>query len=105
MSNQANGDKQKLNIWIDKSLVAQIDGVAARKGVSRASVVTEAVRRYLDDGDRPATKADLVALAATLTKAIESQPVHVQVQADPEAGALEAPNGRRTLWKRLLGRG
>lgn len=106
MANQQNPTKVKLQLWVDKSLIAQIDGVAARKGVSRATVVTEAVRRYLDDGDRPATKSDLVALAATLTHAIESRPVEVQVQASPDAGAIEPPEqAKAPLWRRLLGRG
>lgn len=100
MANQNNSGKQKLNIWMDKALVAQIDGVAAKKGMSRAAVVSEAVRRYVDDGDGPATKADILALAATLTKAIESQPIAVQ-QALPSVRD-EQPR-RLTLRERIRG--
>lgn len=52
MSNQDNKSKQKLNIWIDKELVAQVDGIAARDGSSRASVVSAALRAYLGEPDR-----------------------------------------------------
>lgn len=104
MANQTNPNKMKLQLWVDKSIVAQIDGVAARKGVSRAAVVTEAVKRYMDDGDRPATKADLVSLAAALTKAIENQPMQVQIQTQQDVKKLESGDERKRPWWKF-GRG
>lgn len=84
-----------------------IDTYAAAHGVSRAQAVLHFVRQGIaaETGDRPATKADLAALAAALTKAIESQPVAVQLPPRPDPPALGPEGrGRRPWWRALLGR-
>lgn len=101
MANQTNPNKAKLQLWVDKSFVVQLDGIAAKKGVSRAAVVMDAVRQYIDDGDKAATKSDLVAFAATLQKAIESQPVVVQKQGTPP---LLGQGRKLSLRERITGK-
>lgn len=91
MANQNNPNKQKLNLWVDKSLVARIDGEAARRGVSRAVVVTEAVRSYLDSSQDSAVthadiellRRDLEASFAAMAEAIKQQPIAVQAAPEP----------------------
>lgn len=107
MSNQNNTDKQKVNIWMDKTLVIQIDGLAARRGVSRASLISEAVREHLGGSGKAATSEEISALRAELqtsfaaiARAIESQPIAVQQQAP----ALPEPPRKLTLRERITGR-
>lgn len=102
MPNSTNPNKKKLQVWVDAGLLAQIDGIAARKGVTRAAVVADALTSYASGAsDPPATKADLVALAATLTKAIRDQPIAVQQSApaealpEPDAVGRAREDGRR----------
>lgn len=108
MANQNNPNKQKLNLWVDKSLVAMIDGEAAKRGVSRAVVVTEAVRSYLDSSqDSAATHADIELLRrdletsfASMAEAIRQQPIAVQPAPEPQA----LPNSDAWKDKPLLDR-
>lgn len=93
MSNSTNANKQKLNIWMDKALVAQIDGEAAKRGVSRAVVVSEAVRSHLEAQQAPAAtsadiallRRDLEASFSAMAEAIKAQPIAVQEAANPPA--------------------
>lgn len=86
--------------------LSAIDTYAAAHGISRAQALLHFVRQGIatETGEAPVTKSDLVALAATLTKAIENQPVHIAQQ---QAPAIEAPReepGERRSWiRRLLG--
>lgn len=52
MVGQTNQNKTEAQPWVDKAIVAQIDGMAARKGISRTLAVPKAPMLYLDDGDR-----------------------------------------------------
>lgn len=102
MSNENNPEKKKLQVWVSASMLAQIDGAAARKGLTRAGVVSEALSAHLA-GERPATVEDLAsvsakldamaarqaATAAALAEAIRNQPIAVQeAPALPEAGGM-----------------
>lgn len=113
MANEKNPKKQKLNIWMDRSLVTQLDGVAAKKGISRAAVVTDAVRAYLEPSQSAptATHADIELLRrdletsfAAMAEAIKQQPIAVQEVAKPPA--LPDPDAwkNKSLLDRILRR-
>lgn len=78
MPNQTNPDRQKLNVWVDRSLLAQIDGEAARRGVSRATLVSQALREWLSGVGPAVTRSDLAAAVAAIQESIRSQPIAVQ---------------------------
>ena len=103
MANQ--NTKKKVQVWMDPDLVAQIDGVAARDGKTRAVVMAEAAAAYVSgsqSGDAAAAKLDAIAAkldavrsdqaalkaeqqaqAALLAAKIDSQPIAVQQLAAP----------------------
>ena len=82
-----------------------VDTYAAARGVSRAAAVLHYVRLGIaaDTGETPATKADLAAFAATLTRAIEQQPIAVQQAQLPPAPDSDAWKSKPLL-DRLLKR-
>lgn len=47
MANQIAQDKQRINLVISKSLVSQLDGIAARDGKTRSAVIVEALGAYV----------------------------------------------------------
>ncbi len=55
-----------------------------------------------ETGEKPATKSDLVAFAATLTKAIENQPVSVQLPPQPQPSALESSEQKKRPWWKIF---
>lgn len=84
--------KQKLNVWVDKSLMAQIDGVCARDDCSRAAVVKNALNSYFKNSNSQdlqltAINARFDALEAQeqtrttlILDAIKNQPIEIQPQ-------------------------
>lgn len=95
---------QHISLRMPLKELSVVDTYAAANDLSRAQAVLHFVRQGIasDAGSTPATKSDLVAFAATLTKAIESQPIAVQQQA--QAPQLPEPGRRLTLRERLSGR-
>lgn len=80
-----------------------IDTYAAANDLSRAQAVLHFVRQGIaaETGEKPVTKSDLVALAAKLTKAIESQPINVQLPPQPQPPVLELSNRKKRPWWRF----
>ena len=103
MANQISKEKQRLNLVIEKKLVAQLDAEAQRTGRSRSDVIVAAIREHLRIAPVPASaeaidavKTKLEALEAQqtasttlLVEAIKSQPIAIQEA--PQPAALPAP--------------
>ena len=47
MANQIAQDKQRINLVISKSLVSQLDGIAARDGKTRSAIIVEALSAFV----------------------------------------------------------
>lgn len=79
MSDQSKASKH-ISLRMPLKELSVVDTYAAAHGVSRAAAVLHFVRLGIaaDAGETPATKADLAAMAATLSRAIEQQPIAVQ---------------------------
>lgn len=86
--------KKKVNLWLDKSLVAQLDGICARDGVSRATVVNHALHDYFNltsssaqikalDSRLDAIEQQHQAQAALILDAIQNQPIAAMQQPQP----------------------
>lgn len=62
-----------------------IDTYAAAHDLSRAQAILHYLRKGIaeDTGEKPATRSDLVAFAATIEKAIASQPIAIQESPQP----------------------
>lgn len=100
MANQSSRTKP-ITIRMPLKELAAVDSYAAANGISRSSALLHYVRVGLADesGERPATRSDLVALAAQITKAIEDRPVQVQ-----QVPAIDPPREeRKPWWRRLIG--
>lgn len=82
-----------------------IDTYAVANDLSRAQAVLRFVRQGIaaEAGEKPATKSDFVASAATLTKAIENQPASVQLPSQPQPPALESSEQKKRPWWRFWG--
>ena len=80
MSGQSKKTVQT-SIRIPVKDMAAIDTYAAAHGLSRAQALLHFLRKGMaeESGESPATKSDLVALAAAVERAIASQPIAVQV--------------------------
>lgn len=101
MANQIAQDKQRINLVISKSLVSQLDGIAARDGKTRSAVIVEALGAYVSG--KPGTdsassakldavmlkldaiasaqgelKAQQLAQSTVIADAIKNQPIAVQ---------------------------
>lgn len=101
MANQIAQDKQRINLVISKSLVSQLDGIAARDGKTRSAVIVEALGAYVSG--KPGTdsasgakldavmlkldaiasaqgelKAQQFAQSTVIADAIKNQPIAVQ---------------------------
>lgn len=67
MANQIAQDKQRINLVISKSLVSQLDGIAARDGKTRSAVIVEALGAYVS-GKPGADSASGAKLDAVMLK-------------------------------------
>ncbi|MDO4428935.1 MAG: hypothetical protein Q4B91_05480 [Atopobiaceae bacterium] len=96
---------QHISLRVPLKELSVIDIYAAANDLSRAQAVLHFVRQSIaaETGEKPVTKSDLVALAATLTKAIESQPVSVQLPPQPPPPALESSKQKKRPWWRFWG--
>lgn len=91
MSNQANPDKVKLQVWLDRGLMARLDGEVARRGLTRAAITADAVRAYLDGSAAlPATRDDLAALRDQVTALTEFSKAQAIALMDGVQRAIEA---------------
>lgn len=113
MANQIAQDKQRINLVISKSLVSQLDGIAARDGKTRSAVIVEALGAYVSG--KPGTdsvsgakldavmlkldaiasaqgelKAQQLAQSTVIADAIKNQPIAVQQQALPAPEVTDA---------------
>lgn len=103
--------KRKLNIWLEKSLIAQIDGACARDDCSRATVVKNALNSYLQNSNSQDSQLTLInarfdALEAReqthttqILEAINKRPVEIKPQNLLE---FEEPKPKKSLLKRLF---
>lgn len=75
MANQIAQDKQRINLVISKSLVSQLDGIAARDGKTRSAVIVEALGAYVSGkpGADSASGAKLDALMLKLDAIASAQ--------------------------------
>ena len=66
--------------------LAVIDAYAVAHDLSRAQSMLHFIRQGIgaETGERPATKSDLVALATTIQKAIQTQPIAIQEAVAPQ---------------------
>lgn len=109
---------------MDPALVAQLDGIAAREGKTRAAVMSEAAEAYVSGdsrGDAAAAKLETIiakldsiksgqdalkteqkAQSALLAAKIDAQPISVQLPA-AEPPQVE-PEARKGIFARLFGR-
>lgn len=96
---------QHISLRVPLKELSVIDTYAAANDLSRAQSVLHFVRQGIaaETGERPATKSDLITLAATLTRAIESQPVSVQLPAQPQLQALESSEQSKRPWWHFWG--
>lgn len=103
--------KKKVQVWMEPDLVAQVDGVAARDGMTRAAVLTAAAELYVS-GTKPQAedtkldaisakldaiasaqgelKAQQLAQSTVLADAIKNQPIAVQQQELPAPEVTDA---------------
>lgn len=92
-------DKTKpVQVRIPNKEFYAIEEYARKNGMNRSQAIVSLLRKALDDTSEPATKADLVALAATLEKAIQNQPIAVQEAKEPEA--LPVPEEPRAEYRK-----
>lgn len=96
--------KKKVQVWMEPDLVTQIDGIAARDGVTRAAVLTAAAELYVSGAEPRPEDAKLDAIAAKIDAAdaanrlavagildaIKNQPIAVQQQALPAPEVTDA---------------
>lgn len=102
---------------MDPALVAQLDGIAAREGKTRAAVMSEAVEAYVSGdsrGDAASAKLETIiakldsikseqqAQATLLAAKIDAQPIAVQLPA-AEPAATE-PEPKKGIFARLFDR-
>lgn len=101
MAGQSNKTKP-ISVRMPKKELAVIDTYAAGNDLTRAESILHFLRLGIkaETGEAAATKSDLVAFAATLQKAIESQPIALQ----QNAPALPAPGRKLSLAERITGR-
>lgn len=94
---------QHISMRVPLKELSVIDTYTAANDLSRAQAVLHFVRQGIaaETGEKPATKSDLVALAATLTKAIENQPVSVQLPPQPQPPALESSEQKKRPWWKI----
>lgn len=112
MSNEKT--KKKVQVWMDPDLVVQIDGVAAREGMTRAAVLTAAAEAYLGGGsaeDATAAKLDAISAkleameasnrlaAAGVLEAVRNQPIAVQQPAELPAPEVTDADIRKYIGK------
>lgn len=113
MANQIAKDKQRINLVISRSLVSQLDGIAARDGKTRSAVIVEALGAFVSREscagsasdaklDTIAAKLDAIASsqgelkaqqlaqATALADAIKNQPIAVQQQELPAPKVTDA---------------
>lgn len=95
---------QHISLRVPLKELSVIDTYAAANDLSRAQAVLHFVRQGIaaETGEKPAMKSDLVALAATLTKAIENQPVSVQLPPQPQPPALESSEQKKRPWWKIF---
>lgn len=103
--------KKKVQVWMDPDLVAQIDGIAARDGMTRAAVLTAASELYVSGSKSQsadarldaisakldALKADQVTQTALLADAIRKQPIAVQQPAELPAPEVTEADVRKYI--------
>ena len=111
--------KQKVSFWFDKDLVAQLDGLCARDGVTRTSIVVEALERFFDvytpspelkkledleqkfDNLANTQEESNKVMLQTVINAIQEQPIVVQQQL-PLADNNQDETKKPGLFKRLF---
>lgn len=107
MANQISKDKQRLNLVIDKKLVALLDAEAVKKGISRTDAIVSILKEHFKDGsnDLDVIKAKLEALEAQqvasttlLVEAIKKQPIAVQEAPSPAALPVPEAVYERTIF-------
>lgn len=119
--------KKKVQVWMEPDLVAQIDGIAARDGMTRAGVLTAAAKLYVSGAkETPAEakldavmskldaivsaqgelKAQQLAQATVIVDAVKNQPIAVQQlpAAEPAESELALADVRAYLEDRYPGR-
>jgi metal-responsive CopG/Arc/MetJ family transcriptional regulator len=110
----SNSDtKEKLNVWIEPSLMRKIDSRVKKNDTSRATVVKEALNYFFEKDKKEEIRYEVItanleslkamassleskseAQATLLMDAIKNQPIAVQNQ-------LEEP--KKSWWKRMFG--
>ena len=107
--------KQKVSFWLDRSLVAQLDGLCARDRRTRTELVIEALERFFDVYEPTAELKKLEELEVKfeemkmsqiegnkqlleiVARAIKEQPI-IQQSLPP----VEEPKPKKSLLKRLF---
>ena len=82
--------KKKVQVWMDPDLVAQIDGIAARDGMTRAAVLTAASELYVSGSKSQSADARLDAISAKLDALAAAQDASDAANRLAVAGILDA---------------
>lgn len=81
---------QSISIRLPNKEIVLIDAYADDNDLNRSQAILSLIRKGLDKSEsEPATKADLVAFAAIIEKAIASQPI--TIQESPTTPSLPEP--------------
>lgn len=84
---------QSISIRLPNKEIVLIDAYADENDLNRSQAILSLIRKGLEKSEsEPVTKSDLVALAATIEKAIASQPIAIQEA--PTTPALPEPEAQ-----------
>lgn len=94
--------KKLIQVWMEESLVKQLDGIASRDDISRSEAIIRACKDSLGEKQGTATSADIELLRKDMAEsfkavahAIENQPIAVQEKAVPQ---LPEPEYEKTVF-------
>lgn len=110
MANQIAKDKQRVNLVIEKKLVAQIDAEAKLSGLTRTDVIVKAVREHMRLDPIPASAAQLAEMQTALVQlAADYSKIKNEIKADNDAllrairetapALPSAEPGRKLSWR------
>lgn len=82
---------QSISIRLPNKEIVLVDAYADENELNRSQAILSLIRKGLEKtGSEPVTKSDLIALAATIEKAIANQPI--AIQETPHGLALPSPD-------------
>lgn len=116
MANKRDPNKQRIEIWLDKKAVFQLDAEAQRMGRSRSDIIVKAIREHLKLDPIPSSAAQIDELKnAMMRMAIEQAEIKNGIKSDNDAimrairetapaPALPEPGRKLTWGERIRGK-